>query len=798
MPEVFQREVGGRTLSMEVGKVAGQANGAVTVRYGDTIVLVTACMSPTPREGIDFFPLTVDYEERLYAAGKIPGSWFRREGRPGSDAILTARLTDRPLRPLFPKGLRNDVQVIITVLSADQENDPDILSIIGASAALSISNIPFLGPISGARIGYIDGEYVVNPTFPQLKDSALDLVVAGSKDAVVMVEAGASEVPETVMLEAIRFGQEINAQVIALQEEMVSRIGTPKAEVTQVTVRDEVKQAVEDFVASQNWDVLAMTKDERDAELAERRKNVVAALADRFAEAEIKEALEQVLKGLVRKRILDDGVRPDGRGTEDIRPISCETGLLPRTHGSGLFTRGQTQVLTIATLGSMGEQQKLDTLEPEDTKRFIHHYNFPPFSVGEARPLRGTGRREIGHGALAERALAPLIPTEDEFPYTIRLVSEVLSSNGSTSMASACGSTLSLMDAGVPIKAPVAGVAMGLVKADDNYRVLTDIAGLEDAYGDMDFKVAGTREGITALQMDIKIKGLTHEILERALEQARTARLFILDKMLEAIPEVRPELSPYAPRMYRISVPADKIGTVIGPGGRVIRSIIEETKCSIDIEDDGTVFIGSPSEEMAQKAISIIEGLTKEIEVGEIYTGNVTRLTNFGAFVEILPGKDGLVRLEDLAEFPANRPEDVVRVGDEVMVMVIEVDALGRINLSRRAVLEGMTVEQARDASRRAQQAAPRGERTGGRPPRREGPSGGGPRGPDRGPRPFGGRGGGAGGNGRPRQPGGGSGGRGGQQRGFRPQGGAPGGPGFRREPGDPPPPPPPAPFKRW
>jgi polyribonucleotide nucleotidyltransferase len=805
MVEVFERQIAGRTLSLEVGKVAGLANGAVIVRYGDTVILVTACMSD-PREGIDFFPLTVDYEERLYAAGKIPGGWFRREGRPSSSGILTMRLTDRPLRPLFPKGLKNDVQIIVTTLSADQENDPDILSIIGASAALSISDIPFGGPVAATRVGYIDGQYVTNPTFAQLKDSSMEVVVAGTRDAVVMVEAGASEVQEDAMLEALRVAQQVNAEVIALQDEMVKRIGKEKKSFEPALVPDDVKQAVIDFAASRNWDLVATAKDERADAMRQARQEMLEALGETYPPAQLKAALDEHLKGAVRSRILDEGVRPDGRKPTDIRAISAEVALLPRTHGSGLFTRGETQVLTIATLGSMGEQQRLDGLEPEETRRYIHHYNFPPFSVGETRPMRGPSRRDTGHGALAERALLPLIPDEDVFPYTIRLVSEVLSSNGSTSMASTCGSTLALMDAGVPIKAPVAGVAMGLIKGDDDrFQVLTDIAGMEDHFGDMDFKVAGTKEGITALQMDIKIKGITAEIMEQALERAREARLFILDKMLEAIAEPRKELSPYAPRMYRVSIPQDKIGAVIGPGGRVIRSIIEETKCSIDIEDDGTVFIGSSSEEMAQKAISIIEGLTKEIEVGEVYTGTVVRLTNFGAFVELLPGKDGLVRLEDMSETPAQRPEDVMKVGDEVMVMVIEVDSMGRVNLSRRAVLEGLTLEEAREVSQRAQQAS-RGAREGGR----SGP--GGPRRDfgDRGRGPGGGGGGRGGpGNGRPRGGGGFGGGRPPQRGpgggGFRrtPQQGSGGGggggeAGFRREPGSPPPPPPPAPMKRW
>jgi polyribonucleotide nucleotidyltransferase len=820
-------------MTLEAGKVAGLANGAVTVRYGDTVILVAACMSAEPREGIDFFPLTIDYEERLYAAGKIPGGWFRREGRPSTDGILTARLTDRPLRPLFPKGMRNDVQITITTLSADQENEPDILSIVGASAALTISDIPFGGPVSGTRIGYIEGAFVVNPTFAQLKDSSLEITVAGTKDAVVMVEAGANELSEAIILEAIQKAQEVNVQVIELQEEMQRKMGKPKFEFEAAAAPEDVADAVVQFAESRDWDLIAAAKDERAELMQQVRAETLKELSEKYPPEYLKAAIENHLKSLVRNKIVNEGIRPDGRRPDEIRPISAEVSLLPRTHGSGLFTRGETQVLTIATLGSVGDQQKLDGLEPEETRRYIHHYNFPPFSVGETRPLRGPSRRDIGHGALAERALLPMVPDEDVFPYTIRLVSEVLSSNGSTSMASTCGSTLALMDAGVPIKSPVAGVAMGLIKQDDKYQVLTDIAGMEDHFGDMDFKVAGTAEGITALQMDIKIKGLSPEIMEQALEQARVGRLFILGKMLEAIDAPRSELSPYAPRMYRIQIPQEKIGLVIGPGGRVIRSIIEETQCSIDIEDDGTVFIGSSNEEMAQKAISIVESLTKDVEVGETYTGTVSRLTNFGAFVEILPGKDGLVRLEDLADFPANRPEDVVKVGDEVMVMVIEVDSMGRVNLSRRAVLEGLSAEEALAASQRDQ--ANRPMRSGG-PPRRD-------FGRDRG------RGGGGGGNGRPRGGGGGGyggggggrggggyggggGGRGGGGGGYGGGGGGRGGggyggggrggggrggggyggggrggsgggggggdSGFRRDPGSPPPPPPPAPMKRW
>jgi len=553
-----------------------------------------------------------------------------------------------------------------------------------------MSDIPFNTPVSAVRVGYVDGQYVANPTFSQLKESLLDLVIASTKDALVMVEGGARGVPEELMLGAMAFGHEVNLEVIALEEEMVAAEGKPPAVFVPVEVAAGVREAVAEFFGGRGWEMLAAVKEERDEALAERRQELLERLGDTYSSEQVLAAFDDAVKGQVRQKILQEEVRLDGRLPREIRTISCEVGLLPRTHGSGLFTRGQTQVLTIATLGSLGQEQRLDGLEPEDTKRFLHHYNFPPFSVGEVRRVGSPSRREVGHGLLAERALEPVIPSEEEFPYTIRLVSEVLSSNGSSSMASVCGSSLALMDAGVPIKASVAGVAMGLMMdADGRYVILTDIAGLEDALGDMDFKIAGTTEGITALQLDIKVKGITLEILEKALAQARDARLEILDRMRETIPASRSELSRYAPRMYRIQIPQEKIGQVIGPGGRVIRSIIDETKCSIDVEEDGTVLIGSPREEMAQRAIQIIEGLTKEVTIGEIYTGKVTRLTSFGAFVEILPGKEGLVRLGDLAEYRVARPEDVVRVGDEVMVMVIEVDQMGRINLSRRAVLEG-------------------------------------------------------------------------------------------------------------
>ncbi len=691
MTQTYQRDVGGRPLIIEVGKLANQANGSVTVSYGETVVLVTACVSAQPREGIDFFPLTIDYEERLYAAGKIPGSFFRREGRPSTEAVLAGRLTDRPLRPLFPKGFRNDVQVVVTVLSADRENDPDVLATVGASAALSMSDIPFGGPVSSVRVGYINGEYVLNPTFSQLRESQMDLVVSGTRDAVMMVEAGAEGVPEELVLEGMRRGQEANVELVALQDELVAEHGKPKMAVTVSEPEAEVRQAVVKFVESQIGEMLAAgDKEELEAAMEERRGELVERLGETYAAEQLLAVFDEEVKREVRSRILEQGQRPDGREPTAIRPLSAEVSILPRTHGSGLFSRGETQVLTIATLGSVGQEQRLDTLSPEESKRFLHHYNFPPYSVGEVRRLGTPSRRDVGHGALAERAIEPVIPGEEEFPYTIRLVSEVLSSNGSTSRASVCAGILSLMDAGVPIKAPVAGIAMGLMMGSDGHHVvLTDIAGVEDAMGDMDFKVAGTAEGITALQMDIKVKGITLEIMGEALAQARDARLQVLSKMHETIAESRPELSPYAPRMYRIQIPAEKIGTVIGPGGRVIRSIIEETKCSIDVEDEGTVFIGSSSEEMARKAIEIIEGLTKDVEVGTIYTGRVTRLVDFGAFVEIMPGKEGLVRISELADYHVPSVEDVVHVGDEVMVMVTEIDNMGRINLSRRAVLEG-------------------------------------------------------------------------------------------------------------
>ncbi len=853
-----EAEIGEKGFSLEAGKLAEQADGAVIARYGDTVVLATATASKEPREGVDFFPLTVDYEERMYAAGKIPGGFIKRESRPSEAAILAMRLTDRPIRPLFPKGYRNDVQVVLTVLSTDQENDPDIVALNAASAALSISQIPFGGPVGAVRVGYIDDQFVTNPTNTQLDESRLDLVVAGTRDAVMMVEAGAKILPESVMADAIAYGQAELQKSIDLQDKLVATAGKPKkmpfvgpkadslvklgkaltpgaefvvldlettamkpengyiVDIAALRVRDgqvvdsfeslvnpgrsivghqvhglsndDVANAptatdvLRDFVGwvgdspvvahnvsfdlpfmlrhlapdvswapSAVYDTLEMAYQiypdaggyrladlvrfvfGRDHEAAHRAMPDARATADLFIamtadlprlldavrsdiadevrrgregydRAEqgqrmedirrrhgIGSALMDVLtKATVRELVLSENVRIDGRDTKTIRPISVEVGILPRTHGSGLFTRGQTQALSIATLGPSSDVQRMDTISPDTEKRYLHHYNMPPYSVGETKPMRGPGRREIGHGALAERALLPVLPSEDEFPYVIRVVSEVVSSNGSTSMASTCGSTLALMDAGVPIKAPVGGVAMGLItdQATGRYAVLTDINGKEDAYGDMDFKVTGTAEGVTALQMDIKVAGITTEIMRDALEQARIGRLFILDKMTATISASRSELSPYAPRIITIKIPVDKIRDVIGAGGKVIRQITAETGTQINVEDDGTIQIASTSGEASDKAVRWIEGLTRDVEVGKEYMGRVTRIMNFGAFVEILPGKEGLVHISQLADYRVPRVEDVVSIGDELMVVVTEIDRMGRINLSRRAAME--------------------------------------------------------------------------------------------------------------
>jgi len=757
--------IGGRIMSIETGRVAEQANGAVLVRYGDTIILATVVGSDEPREGIDFFPLTVDVEERMYAAGKIPGGFFKREGRATEHAILSCRLADRPLRPLFPKGYRNDVQIVITVLSVDQENDYDILSIVGASAALSVSDIPFSGPVGAIRVGYINDQFVVNPTESQLEHSQLDLTIAGTSDAVMMVEAGARELPEGLMLEAVRFGHEALQDIIKMQEKLMQAVNRAKRPFTPAPVDEELQAKVVAFVRPR-FDVALNNVDKtaRTAALSQVQQELVKQLGAEYPERmkEITAFYEKELKAYVRGQILDRKIRVDGRDLKTIRPISCEVGLLPRTHGSGLFTRGQTQVLSVVTLGSPGDEKIPDGLEMGESKRFIHHYNFPPFSTGESKPLRGPGRREIGHGALAERAVAAVIPAQNEFPYTIRAVSDVLSSNGSSSMGSICGTTLALMDAGVPIHAPVAGVAMGLITGEGErvgkWAVLTDIQGIEDALGDMDFKVAGTADGVTALQMDIKVKGITYEIMAQALEQAREGRMYIMEKMLDTIDAPREELSEFAPRIQTIKINPDKIGAVIGPGGKVIRRIQEESGAKIDIEDDGSVNISAVSGESMQQAMDAVRALTEEVEIGHIYTGTVRRIVDFGCFVEILPGKEGLVRTSQLADYQVMRPEDVVSLGDEITVMVIEVDMQGRVNLSRRAALSGemptaAELEHDRHANRGPSRGGPgRGPSSYG-PPNRGGPSRGpssyGPppnRGGGYGDRNYGGGGGGGGG----------------------------------------------------
>ncbi len=688
--QVFDCKVGGRNLAIETGKLAGQAQAAVTIRYGDTVVLVTLCISDEPRQGTDFLPLTIDYEERLYAAGKIPGGFIRREGRPSQEATLASRMTDRPLRPLLPKEWRRDIQLIITVLSVDQENDPDILALIGGSTVLAMSEIPFGGPVGAVRVGYIDGELVLNPTMPQLEHSLLDLIVASTTENVVMVEAGAQEVTEDIVIKAIQLGHQANQDIIKLQEQLQQAHGSVKAESTHTRVNPEVAAVIMPILDGKIGPALSHAdKAQRDEALSALEKGLIEKLGESFSEEDTLAALDTMVKAEIRSSLLNRGQRPSGRKLNEVRPISCEVGLLPRTHGSAIFTRGQTQVLTITTLGSTSKEQHLDGLGIEESKRFLHHYNFPPFSTGEVKRIGTPGRREIGHGALAERSLEPVIPKDEDFPYTIRLVSEVLSSSGSTSMASVCASSLSLMDAGVPVKRAVAGIAMGLITDDaGNYAVLTDIEGIEDAYGDMDFKVAGTTEGITGMQMDTKLKGISLEIIEKTIRQAREARLYILDIMNQTISSSRKELSRYAPRIYKVKINPEKIGTIIGPGGKMIRSIQEETKTSLDIEDDGTVLIGSSDELAARRAIEIIEGLTKEVEAGAVYTGKVTRILNFGAMVEILPKKEGLVHISELADYRVANVEDVVKVGDKITVKVIEIDNLGRINLSRRAVLD--------------------------------------------------------------------------------------------------------------
>ena len=684
--------LGGRPLVLETGRLAKQANAAVTVRYGDTVVLCTVTASSEPKD-LDFFPLTVNYEERLYAVGKIPGGFIKREGRPSEKAILSSRLTDRPIRPLFPEGFRNDVQVANIVMSVDQNCTPEIAAMIGTSAALSISDVPFNGPIGGVNVGRINGQFIINPTVEQEAETEIFVTVAGTKDAIMMVEAEGNEVAEDVMLEAIMFGHDEIRKIVATIEELQAASGKPKMEVKLHAVNAEVNAAVRAFASEKLVEAIRIAeKHARQDAIDAVNSETVAHFEEVYAETpellgDVKEVLYDIVKEEVRRLITHDKVRPDGRALDEIRPIECDVALLPRTHGSGLFTRGQTQALSICTLGALGDVQILDGISPEETKRFMHHYNFPPFSVGEARPLRPPGRREIGHGALGERALSKVIPSETEFPYTIRLVSEVLESNGSTSQASICASTLAMMDAGVPIKAPVAGIAMGLIKDGDHFSILSDIQGMEDHLGDMDFKVAGTAQGVTAIQMDIKIDGIDRAILSQALEQARIGRMHILGKMTAVMSESRSNLSQYAPKILTLRINPDKIRDVIGSGGKIINKIIEETGVKIDIEQDGMVFIASSNEEMNQKAKAIIEGIVKEVVVGEVYLGTVKRIEKFGAFVEILPNKDGLVHISQLSTERVAKVEDVVAIGDQITVKVTEIDQQGRINLSRKAVL---------------------------------------------------------------------------------------------------------------
>ena len=682
----FRTALGGKLLQVEIGKVAGMANGAATIRLGDTVVNVTATASAEPREDIDFFPLSCDYEERMYAAGKIPGGFIKREGRPSEKAILSSRLMDRPIRPLFPKGYYNDVVVVATVMCVDNDCPSDIAAMIGSSVALSISDIPWDGPTGSVRIGRVDGEFVVNPSLEQRAVSDMNLTVSGTMDAIMMVEAGANEVPEKDILDGIMFAHEEIKKLVTFINQIAAEVGKEKKPMPEHNIPEDLEKAMREFeTADMRAAIQIHDKTERQNAMDKLEADTKAKFIEEYPEngKDIDDVLYKIRKEQMRDLIIHEGIRPDGRKTTEIRPIWCETGFLPRTHGSGLFTRGQTQVLTVATLGAVGESQVLDGISEETEKRYIHHYNFPPYSVGEARTSRSPGRREIGHGALAERALLPVIPPVEEFPYAIRLVSEVLSSNGSTSQASVCGSTLSLMDAGVPIKAPVAGIAMGLIKEDDDIAILSDIQGMEDFLGDMDFKVAGTRKGVTAIQMDIKIHGLSREILERALKQAHEGREFILGKMLEEIPEPRTELSPYAPRIITMQIDADKIRTVIGPGGKTINKIISETGVKIDIDDEGQIFIAAPDMESAKAAQEYIELLTAEVEVGKTYKGTVKRIMNFGAFIEVLPGKEGLLHISKMAKHRVEKVEDVMNIGDEVEVIVYEIDGQGRINLKR-------------------------------------------------------------------------------------------------------------------
>ncbi|HNX61945.1 MAG TPA: polyribonucleotide nucleotidyltransferase [Candidatus Limiplasma sp.] len=715
--KAFSTELAGRQLTIEFGKYCQQAAGSAFVRYGDTVVMVNATMSDAPREGVDFFPLAVDFEEKQYSVGKIPGGFIKREGRPTEKATLTCRLIDRPLRPLFPKGMRNDVQVVATVLSVEKDVPPEVPAMIGSSAALAVSNIPWGGPTGTVVVGCVDGKYVINPDEAQREKSTMHVTVSGTKDAVLMVEAGANEVSEQEMLDGILFAHEEIKKIVAFIEGIQKEIGKEKSVVPLVTTGDDVKKAVREYAYDKCvWAFETTVRAERQEREESTKKDCLEHFAEQFAGRldEVADALYYLNKEIMRRKILDQGIRADGRGLTDVRPIWCEVGVLPRTHGSAIFTRGETQALTVTTLGSMSDVQMLDGLGTEDFKRYIHHYNMPPYATGEAGRLKSPGRREVGHGALAERALLPVVPGEDEFPYALRVVSEILGSNGSSSMASVCGSTLSLMDAGVPIKAPVAGVAMGLIKdtESDKIAVLTDIQGLEDFLGDMDFKVAGTVKGITAIQMDIKIAGIDRVILEKALGQARLGRLHIMQIMLNTIAQPREHLSKYAPKIIRFTINPEKIREVIGPGGKMINKIIAETGVKIDIEDDGRVYIATPDEAAAAKAKKIIEGIAKDIEVGDVYMGKVVRIMNFGAFIELTGGKDGMLHISKMADHRVEKVEDVMNIGDEIEVKVNEIDSQGRINLIRN----DMTYPAAQEGGFRSSASGDRH-----RPPRRDG-----------------------------------------------------------------------------
>ena len=692
MTNILERNIAGRSMKVEFGRVGMLSNAAIFMSYGDTVILTNVNASEKPREGIDFFPLSVEYEERLYAVGKIPGGFIKREGRPSENAILFGRAVDRPLRPLFPKGYRNDVQVVCTVVSVEQDNLPEILAINAASMALSLSSIPFTTPVAAVQVGLIDGNFVLNPTSKEREESILQLTVCATKERVMMIEAGGNEIPEDTMIKAIEYGFEKCQDIVAFQEEAMAKFGKEKDEPVLYKPDAELTKDIQEFAGEMIKEAMWITdKDERNAAMDVVNDKITEEFAEKYPDtfADSKEIVYNMQKEVVRDMLLNHSRRPDGRAFDEIRKISCEVDLLPRTHGTGLFTRGLTQVMTVATLGAVGDIQIIDGIGETESKRYMHHYNFPAYSVGEVKPLRGPGRREIGHGALAERALEPLIPSEEEFPYTIRLVSEVLSSNGSTSQASVCGSTLALLDAGVPIKRPAAGIAMGLITSEDlsEEEVLTDIQGIEDFFGDMDFKVAGTTEGITSIQVDTKIKGLSFNVIEKAIKNARKARLHILDKINECIPAPKSEVSKFAPKTSTISIDPEKIRDVIGAGGKVINKIIADTGVKIDIKEDGTVFVSSPDHDGVNEAIRIIEGLTKEVQAGEVYLGKVTKIAAFGAFIEILPNKEGLCHISKLDKKRVEKVEDVVSVGDEILVKVTEIDSQGRINLSRKDAL---------------------------------------------------------------------------------------------------------------